>query len=1207
MILRLLRNVAFVASGLTLISWSLLQVNAVQDWGKTKLEKLLSDETYAVKIGSFHGLAPFYFGCDKVAILQNGEAFVSIESLDLIPSWFEIFFGKISLAHLSLHGVDLTKCKPSSSKESSISLPQRTISLYSYRISQISLPQHTFDPILASRFDNGEVDCYLQANGSFFWHASNEHLTCRLTLKPYADTLTFATLDTKLDATASKTAISALFSATKMPQGSVFISLPCDALRLKCDLVASTDHLLQAFLEGSNSFASPLLSGKWEASGLVRSEAHTTLSPTVRFLASGNLEATNLSKLSFATRDLSCQKIESVFFSKRSKNERANQEYLLIASIDEEEPSSLTSISNLPTPEMIQGNVTVGQETLHLQAKVSSFVIGEQKISSCDLALTSTPFENGCKGTLEAFVNFDFGKKQLPVSFNCDYRSAGATAWEFPKVQINANDYVVAGALKFSLFPFVMRGKLESLSQDAAGLFAPFSLKVKKASCLLSFDPETENDVADLSQKALLHVELQDVRSDELYCKEAILHLLEKGPLDTPNLELLFAAKKCESAKTTLDALSFWTKADLASDAKSAPYEIKLNGTSKNGPLQLDVKGNYWSQFFKVDSLLAKSAEKSVSIASPIELLLHPASLELKPFEIACDTGGRLFGRAIFAPTSTNFSLTAEQFPLEFFEPLYGDLSIFGPVSGTIELAGTPKQPTLHSTFVSSNLFLWNPKTKEAPPLNASLEIACANGQANLFAEVQGLSLRKPTIVNLQLPLQFSLHPFCLEPQKAGKITGIFDAEFDLNTLLSSYFDEDEILEGIVSLQAAITGPGHCPQLDGTISWTDGKLFIPPIGGTFHNIQTTGTIQGTQVSFDKIMASDGANGTLVGSAKVTDLFNRQLHYEVEATAKDFAAIGLDEAYASGTGSLKLAGGIKEATLSGDIEVSNATLNLSKELSNDFPKLDITYVSKQTEVPFQKPTPFHFHLDLALNLTEGSIRGMGLESDWKGKTRLTGVNSSLNLIGCMVLRSGSLNFAGKQFSLTQGTVDFQGDILTKSKLQVIATNDVGSISTQVVLQGPLESPRIVLQSSPAMTQKEILSWILFNKSSSEITPMQGIQLGQTALKLNGKGDSFDILEKIKQKLHLDRIDFGVSQTVGPPVNESAGPQENIPNEVSVQVGKYISEGVIVTLSKDVTNEANRVGIEANLAKNITAQANVGDDQEAELSLEWKVKY
>lgn len=58
---------------------------------------------------------------------------------------------------------------------------------------------------------------------------------------------------------------------------------------------------------------------------------------------------------------------------------------------------------------------------------------------------------------------------------------------------------------------------------------------------------------------------------------------------------------------------------------------------------------------------------------------------------------------------------------------------------------------------------------------------------------------------------------------------------------------------------------------------------------------------------------------------------------------------------------------------------------------------------------------------------------------------------------------------------------------------------------------------------------------------------------------------------------------------------------------MQVGKYLSKGVFVKLSKDVTNEVNRVGVEAKVHKNVSVQAEVGDDSEGKVMLRWKKDY
>jgi translocation and assembly module TamB len=214
-------------------------------------------------------------------------------------------------------------------------------------------------------------------------------------------------------------------------------------------------------------------------------------------------------------------------------------------------------------------------------------------------------------------------------------------------------------------------------------------------------------------------------------------------------------------------------------------------------------------------------------------------------------------------------------------------------------------------------------------------------------------------------------------------------------------------------------------------------------------------------------------------------------------------------------------------------------------------------------------------------------------------RLTTKGKALFLHGSLHATRAVLEVASKSFHVSKADIDFMGP-LVDSKLHIIASNEVGPVITQILIRGSIESPKIDFQSVPTLSQKEVLSWIFFSKSSTEISPLEGIQLAQILLKLQGNSaQNIDVFEKIKNTLRIDRIDVNSS-------NRSV-PSNSLGNEVSVQVGKYISDGLVLTLSKDVTNEANRIGIEANLAKHITATANVGDDAQTQLSIEWKVNY
>ena len=73
------------------------------------------------------------------------------------------------------------------------------------------------------------------------------------------------------------------------------------------------------------------------------------------------------------------------------------------------------------------------------------------------------------------------------------------------------------------------------------------------------------------------------------------------------------------------------------------------------------------------------------------------------------------------------------------------------------------------------------------------------------------------------------------------------------------------------------------------------------------------------------------------------------------------------------------------------------------------------------------------------------------------------------------------------------------------------------------------------------------------------------------------------------------------------SDTGPPPPQMQNDVSIKVGKYISDGVAVTVSRAVGSDTNYVGFEAQLAPEITAEAQVGADEIGILSIKWKKNY
>jgi translocation and assembly module TamB len=161
------------------------------------------------------------------------------------------------------------------------------------------------------------------------------------------------------------------------------------------------------------------------------------------------------------------------------------------------------------------------------------------------------------------------------------------------------------------------------------------------------------------------------------------------------------------------------------------------------------------------------------------------------------------------------------------------------------------------------------------------------------------------------------------------------------------------------------------------------------------------------------------------------------------------------------------------------------------------------------------------------------------------------------------------------------------------MYIIASADLGDIVAEVILEGPIKNPSIALRSNPPKTQKEVLSWLLFGHGLSEITPFQGSELTKSIANLKNGNKGTDLFTKVRKSIGIDRIDI------------SRGEKDS--NDVTLQVGKYISQGVFVSVNKNLTADANRLAIEANLMQNLKIQAEVGDDAEGKLHLKWKHDY
>ena len=94
------------------------------------------------------------------------------------------------------------------------------------------------------------------------------------------------------------------------------------------------------------------------------------------------------------------------------------------------------------------------------------------------------------------------------------------------------------------------------------------------------------------------------------------------------------------------------------------------------------------------------------------------------------------------------------------------------------------------------------------------------------------------------------------------------------------------------------------------------------------------------------------------------------------------------------------------------------------------------------------------------------------------------------------------------------------------------------------------PQLTFQSNPHLPTSSILARILFNKEISDISHPEALQLANTLMSLSG-GAGPDVLEAIRKSIGVDRLTI-----------VSAQPGSD---QIAVQIGKYLTKGVLITLS------------------------------------------
>ncbi|MEN6542458.1 translocation/assembly module TamB domain-containing protein [Parvibaculum sp.] len=679
-----------------------------------------------------------------------------------------------------------------------------------------------------------------------------------------------------------------------------------------------------------------------------------------------------------------------------------------------------------------------------------------------------------------------------------------------------------------------------------------------------------------------------DVQADDLFGAMNIDGTLE-APAGQVGLTRL--------ATTRLTAKGPLAKLALALDAAGTRESYKLEPVSLAATAIYAEKPNTLS-VSKFDFALGSA---SLALAEPTTIGVRGgADAKAVSFNAKGPSGsGTIKGSLALRSRAVRLDLEANGVPLELASPFL--LSETARGLGDARLTLDSGRETGSLSLKLSKLTLAQADETERPAFDATLDGKWARGRLDLSATAMGVSTR-PFELKASLPVIRAPDGAWPTLARRGAVSGSLDWEGPAASLVALADLTSQQLSGNATVALRASGDISGPLISGQATLTNGVYENFDSGTVLRALSLSLTGRNSQMVNFTLDATDGAKGHVAASGEIHLAKSAFPAISANATFTNAHLVRRSEADMAFDGALELAGPTfppgpdAPLTIKGKLATTLAEIRIPEQLSSSVAQIDVVEVNGPPSriAAAERSTPVPVNLDIALGFGAPlKVGGRGLDSLWDGDLKIDGTAEDPRIDGTLTSRRGTLDFAGKTFTLSKGAVRFLDRTPIDPDIDTTLTYKRTDLTANVVVTGRSSAPQITLNSDPELPRDEILSRILFDKGAGELSAMEAVQLANTLAQLSGKGgfSGAGILGSVQHTLGLDvlRIDQAES------------------GATTVAAGKYIRNGIYVGVEQGALSSDSSVKVQIEVTPQITVDTRIGQSTGGDVGVNWKWDY
>jgi translocation and assembly module TamB len=670
------------------------------------------------------------------------------------------------------------------------------------------------------------------------------------------------------------------------------------------------------------------------------------------------------------------------------------------------------------------------------------------------------------------------------------------------------------------------------------------------------------------------------------------------------------------SARLSLGVASFGTAeiaaATLSVDAPR-PGRFVFQGDAKGQPLTLALAGDGAIEPGRTDIRFTRLAgslgNDRLFLEQPLTLSRRGADLAFSG--LALDFGsGRITGSGALRGENLALGLNVAHLPVASAARLAGYRHVRGNLNAAATLSGTLRAPQGRISLTATELAVAASRHSRLTNLGVGIDGNWNGRNLDLNGQVTGLQGDRVALSG-SVPLLLAPAPLGISVPPDGRLTLQLQGAGQVEHLADLLPLGEDRVTGHFTADLTVGGTTASPAANGRLRLAGARYTNFATGAVLNNMQADLVGDRDRFNLTSFSATDNASGTLNARGEVALRGPSGPTAQLSATLANFRVAARDEAVATASGTVAIAGPLTAPKVTAPLKIDRADIRLPDSLPPNIVVLKVVERNGRSEqappVAADQQPAVAAALDITVDMPGNIfVRGHGLESEWRGRLTITGTSAAPAIAGSLEQIRGSVDLLGKTFTLTRGVITFDGTAKLDPVIDIVAEASASDITAQVNINGPASAPKITLSSVPTVPQDEILARVLFNRGAGQITAAEGLQLAAAAGTLAGGGPG--VLDRLRGGLGLDwfRLGSGPSGPASSTLNPRATTGSSA-GGTALSAGKYIAPGVSVGVSQGLSPPTSKVTVEIEVRPHLTVQGEAGQSGSTGIGLNYNYDY